>query len=289
MKHGARYKTIHINDYGREQWNKHVQKHNDGRPYALDWYLDIVTKNNWKIVIDTASQNMMPIPFFKKLSIFDTISRPVICQQLGPLFPEKNSDHWIDYLIKNYRFRNYPLHENSQLNHPWHRNRTNLTLDLNKTDLIKHFHKSLRKRLRKCEKTLSTSSPISTNQVLNDFIINMADVITVKPADKLIIKTLLKELDRRNLLLLKSITLEGTTLASGVFIKTDRRIINILGSSTEIGKEKDAMHYLLYHVMDQFAGQDLIFDFEGSDIKGVKDFFMQFNPQVRNYPYIEKK
>ena len=49
------------------------------------------------------------------------------------------------------------------------------------------------------------------------------------------------------------------------------------------GKPVNAMHFLIDSVLQEFQLTDLIFDFEGSDITGVKSFYEKFSPV--NQPY----
>lgn len=58
----------------------------------------------------------------------------------------------------------------------------------------------------------------------------------------------------------------------------------MLSSSSEKGRETDANAYLLYELIREFSNSDLILDFEGSEIPGVKFFFQKFSPQNQPYP-----
>ena len=72
-------------------------------------------------------------------------------------------------------------------------------------------------------------------------------------------------------------------VATIVCIKDQKRIYNLLPSSSDEGKELAAMHYLLNDIISEYANSKLILDFEGSDIKGVKQFYLQFGS--KNQPY----
>jgi hypothetical protein len=45
----------------------------------------------------------------------------------------------------------------------------------------------------------------------------------------------------------------------------------------------EANHFLFDQLIREFAGQDLILDFEGSDLPGVARFYQKFGPQ--NQPF----
>jgi len=52
-----------------------------------------------------------------------------------------------------------------------------------------------------------------------------------------------------------------------------KRIYNLLSVSSAIGKEFQAQSFAINHVIQKYAGEDKILDFEGSDIPGVASFF----------------
>jgi hypothetical protein len=71
--------------------------------------------------------------------------------------------------------------------------------------------------------------------------------------------------------------------AMGLFVKTPDRIINVFGASDQLGRDLYSMHVLLDHLIERHAGKNLHFDFEGSDIPGVADFFKSFGARVEPY------
>jgi hypothetical protein len=56
-----------------------------------------------------------------------------------------------------------------------------------------------------------------------------------------------------------------------------------MNSTTEAGRKMEANHFLLNSILQQFAGSNLIFDFEGSDIPGVKIFYEKFGAVNQRY------
>jgi hypothetical protein len=77
----------------------------------------------------------------------------------------------------------------------------------------------------------------------------------------------------------------GALLAIGLFLKDKRRIYNLVNTTTDEGRLKEANHFLLDEVIREFAGQSLLFDFEGSDIPGVKAFYEKFGGTDQPYFY----
>ena len=76
---------------------------------------------------------------------------------------------------------------------------------------------------------------------------------------------------------------KGNTLAIGLFLKDTSRIYNLMNTTLPEGRDKEANHFLLDNVIREFAGQSLVFDFEGSELPGVKHFYESFG--ANNQPY----
>ena len=98
------------------------------------------------------------------------------------------------------------------------------------------------------------------------------------------LKAIAKQLfDYQQCFLRKVLDRKNNLLAGALFFKDENRIYNILPSSTEEGRKASAMHYLIDSVIQEFAGTPLIFDFEGSDVPGIKAFYQSFG--AVNEPY----
>jgi hypothetical protein len=75
--------------------------------------------------------------------------------------------------------------------------------------------------------------------------------------------------------------------ASTICLFDGRRIYFILSSVTEAGKKNQANHFLVDHIIREFAGKDLVFDFEGSDIPGIAEFYLGFGAVDQPYYFLK--
>lgn len=72
-------------------------------------------------------------------------------------------------------------------------------------------------------------------------------------------------------------------LSSVVLLKDNKRYYNIINVTNEEGRKKEA-NYLLYDsLFKELANQEMLFDFEGSDLVGVQKFYQKFG--ATNQPY----
>ncbi|MES2777677.1 MAG: hypothetical protein V4722_26095 [Bacteroidota bacterium] len=76
---------------------------------------------------------------------------------------------------------------------------------------------------------------------------------------------------------------DGELLASGVFLKDEKRIYNLISATPPNGRIFEANHLLFDRLIQEFAGTGLVLDFEGSDIPGIAHFYRKFG--AINEPY----
>ncbi len=79
----------------------------------------------------------------------------------------------------------------------------------------------------------------------------------------------------------------GELLAASIMLKDGKRIYNMMNTITAGGRKVEANHFLLDSIIKELAGQQLLFDFEGSDLPGVKSFYENFGGT--NQPYFSLK
>jgi hypothetical protein len=72
-------------------------------------------------------------------------------------------------------------------------------------------------------------------------------------------------------------------LATTLLLKDNHRLYNLANSTTDLGRKTEANHFLMDRILNEFAGTNMIFDFEGSDLPGVKTFYQKFG--AINEPY----
>ena len=85
---------------------------------------------------------------------------------------------------------------------------------------------------------------------------------------------------------------DGELLCAALFLKTNGRITFLFSGLNEKGKEKQAMTYMLDQVIQKYAGQQMVFDFEGSDDENLARFYLGFGGnsyQFNRLSAIEKR
>ena len=76
-------------------------------------------------------------------------------------------------------------------------------------------------------------------------------------------------------------------LASVLLLKDEKRLYNIVSCIFPNGKKFLANYFLYDAIINEFSNQNLIFDFEGSDVPGIAYFYEKFTKENEPYPYIK--
>lgn len=79
---------------------------------------------------------------------------------------------------------------------------------------------------------------------------------------------------------------DGKLLARSIFLFDGKRVINILPFTYEAGRPLGAGHFLIDRLIQEFSGQKLTLDFEGSVIPSIARFYAGFGAQAEQYPFI---
>ena len=80
---------------------------------------------------------------------------------------------------------------------------------------------------------------------------------------------------------------KGEILSTALLLFDGKRFYNMMNTTTDKGRKMSSNHYLMNSIIQEFAGQPYIFDFEGSDLPGVKAFYENFGAANEQYFHIK--
>ena len=72
-------------------------------------------------------------------------------------------------------------------------------------------------------------------------------------------------------------------LTSVMMLKDEKRYYTIAMVASEEGKRHEANRFLLTKLIQEFAGQPMLLDFEGSDLPGVAMFYEDYGAVDQTY------
>lgn len=270
----------------KQKWDDCIRRSSNALLYASAFYLDHLAENWHGIVVDDYAA-VMPVPWKRKMGIRYSYHVPFI-QQLGLFTGSDNiaKQKIIDHLFRFVHYGDYyfnftdsgiskqVLHNNYILNlsKPYE----TIAAQYNK-DLLQNLKKSVRENLCYQHETVD-------NAVLLFRELYAARTPHVTGHDYENFLLVCKTLAQDNNAFARKITGENNeVLAVTLLLRDDRRIYNMMNSTPEAGRKTSANHLLFDKIFREFAGNNLLFDFEGSDIAGIKAFYEKFGPV--NQPY----
>ncbi|MEO6814633.1 MAG: GNAT family N-acetyltransferase [Ginsengibacter sp.] len=277
-------------DIDKMKWDVRVAIASNGLIYACSYYLDVMSEN-WDALIMDDYEAVMPLTWNKKFGI-SYLRQPPFTQQLGIFgsanFDKKLTGQFIKKALERYPFIDINLnYANDCIAHST--KKCNLVLSLERHfDLLKtSFRKDLVSKATVAHLIYESSEDFEEairifKQAYSEKLPNLE-----KYHYENLVKLCILLKNKNQIFVRKVNSPEGKLLAMAIFFKDQKRIYYILSSLLPAGRKYDANAFLLYEVIKEFSGQNLIFDFEGSDIPSIKFFFNKFNPAEETYCSIE--
>lgn len=275
----------------KQKWDKCLCASPNGLIYGRTFYLDTMTGRRWDALVLDDYEAVMPLPWNRKWGIH-YLYQPYFTPALGIFQKNKNTcEAFLQAIPKKFRYWDIDLNE---ANCPDSSNqatiRTNYILPLNRPydDLNSDYKRLARRMCRKAlEDGLLITRQVSPAEVIglyrkeygNRHRINDVhyDRLT-KCADKAIKTGNAKTYFAR--------WPNGEIAAFYLVFSDDRFVYSVLGGSTKRGKETGAFYLLTDAALQDHAGTERVFRFEGSDIEGIAFFDAQFGAVRTAYPHL---
>ena len=270
------------------KWDNCIHQ-NNGLIYATTEYLNAMA-DNWNGIIINEYDAVMPLPWRKKLGIKYCYDVPFI-QQLGWLGNNNfiNKEEIIEALFSFCRYGDYSFNYTNigVKNYRGTRQCNNYILDLSVGyDAIQHHYTTdLLSNLKKSGKEIFLYQDGDMEEAISLYkSLYHKRIRHVKENEFKNFHDLCKILAGKNQVIVKKVADKNKeTAAIALLLKYEKRLYNIMNSTTANGRKAAANHFLFDKIINEFAGQKLILDFEGSDIAGIKHFYENFG--ASNQPY----
>ena len=285
------------NQIDKALWDWCIALAPNGNVYAWSWYLDAVHPG-WDALVEIEGGKyvtVMPITKKRKYGI-NYLCQPFFTQQLGlfsvhPITKEKALT-FLRVIPPKYLLVEIRLNEGNPLDQTCkgvclHRNHL---LDLNNDYdmLFSQYHENTKRNLKKSLKyNLQLVKEVPMPIVIELFRANRG--ASVKHWGD-------EEYARLNLLADLAITSRSAfiygvktsdnenVICAALFLLSHQKITFLFSGNNALGKETQAMTFLIDQVIREFAGQKLTFDFEGSDDENLARFYQGFGSVSVSYP-----
>ena len=280
------------NQINRAQWDATIAE--CGNIYAYSWYLDVVHPN-WEALVEDDYQAVMPLTSGKKFGV-NYLYNPYFVQQLGifskqPVTNER-TEAFLNVIPKKFRFCEIRMNENNPFNEgfqgvDYHKN---TLLDLNRSyeEIRANYHQNTKRNLTKAEaNNLQIIDTVIPYHVVALFRDNRGALLDKwGDAEYNVMTHLAQTAQNHRSAFILGVTEKGVgeLLCAAIFMQANQRITFLFSGLKQEGKDKQAMTYLLDHVIQKYANKPLVFDFEGSDDDNLARFYLGFGGDEVKYP-----
>lgn len=283
----VKYKDIDFEKY------ESCFKNSEQRKYsASKEFLDIVTDKKWDLLVYNDYEAVMPVPYHNKFLV-KIVTRPKLCQQLG-VFSIKDSkqlnEQFFEFLNKKYFFlKHYSFNAKNEISKNLQPRKNYY---INKSDfnsVSKNYSPKRRRKISLGYEKIENLNIVSnsdldetTKQFIHKYFKGIDSSKTIWEYISLFqefsskgLMYFLKLYSNNQLINLLALYKDEETVALlGTF--NDPNYVKLNGASVLIDKAiKDNIH--LYN-----------FDFEGSELPSVDEFFRGFGPQKEMYSILWK-
>ena len=271
-------KLVERADINTEKWDRVIAASPLENVFQYSWYLDAVSPK-WAALIADNYETILPVPYTKKMRVKQFIQAPFTREYtiLGNAFDWKNALELLAADFKGIHFRNEAkglVSDGKKRQHQW--------LDL-KSDFKKNYSTNAKRLLKKADGfTFAVADdPKVLLELFKEHVAHKID--TISAADLLSLEQLMKNAlaQKKGELLL--VLQQGNLVAGGFFLLDKTRVTYLKGASTETAKKEGAMYYLIDQALQRYAADFSTFDFGGSDVDKVAEFYHKFGAQDRTY------
>lgn len=267
-----------------QKWNECIAGSSNSLPYAFSWYLDSVGEN-WDALMLGDYETVMPLVWLRKLGI-KCLYQPYYCQQLGVFgknMPKQVQENFLNYATKKFSYININLNPSTKTISEEFKliEKKNLMLNLDKEyNLLKKIysenHSRNIKKAKKAGIVFSEETDLSHFQKFYLENVNRKQE-NFKSKHEKIFRQLTKMLIGNNSgQMFSAIDKGGKLIAASMIIRHQKRLINIINTSSALGKSAGASHFLFDNIIRKNAETETTLDFEGSSVPSIARFYQGF-------------
>lgn len=272
----------------KKKWDECLNNSSGPLIYASSAYLDHMA-DNWDGIVAEDYAFIMPIPWRRKFGVRYCYKVPFI-QQLG-VFGKKVEDDdmksCVELMFKSFKYGDYSFNYRNKFDSGNRRSNYMLSLASNYRSTSFFYSENLKANLSKAAKNLLEYQPGNVDDAINLFRELYTDRIpgiTTHDYDRFYRLCKLKE--SQNNLIVRKISSGNNILSLVLLMKDKFRLYNLIPCTTQNGRNARAGHFLYDSLIKEYSQTGLIFDFEGSDIPGVKHFYKSFGAIEQPYTQI---
>lgn len=278
----------------RVKWDACISGAGNGLVYAYSFYLDMMSKN-WDALIINDYEVVMPLTWNKKYRI-EYLYQPFFTASLG-IFGNHLSANLVKIFLENVpsRFKYWDIYLNHGNLFPvqgfkfYERSNYILSLDKGYATILQSYSQNHVRNFKKAQRQgLYLQKNIEAKKVIALARKQSNAYSPVTDKDFKNFYALFKYLhgiDKANAY--GVFNAAGELMSSCILFFSHNRIYFILAANHPAGRSAGASHFLINEFIKEFAGQQLVLDFEGSDVQNIARFYKGFGATEEKYPGVK--
>jgi len=280
-------------DIDDDKWNACIAGAPNGLIYSYTFYLDAMA-SNWDALIVNDYEAVMPLTWRKKWT-FAYLYQPFLTAQLG-VTGKGISGELVAECLKNipHRFRfidialNYAnvfgLSETPFLL----RNNYVLNLQADYAVLNANYRQHIKRNIKKATAAGSCIDEELPFASIAALATKYTPGVKNHQPEMERFRQLFESLKAQRKAVCRGVySTDKNLLAAAVFLFWNNRAYYILAANNPESKRIGASHLLIDSFIKEHAGQNLLLDFEGSDVRGLAFFYASFGAQEEKYPALK--
>ena len=276
------------------KWDDCIRNSSNGLIYAYSFYLDCMAKN-WEALVLNDYEAVMPLTWNKKYNIY-YLYQPPFTACLGIFGAQVTAETVHDFLkAVPAKFKYWDIYFNPgnffKLPGLNLYERKNYVLNLNNSyeNLQAAYNDNIKRNIKKSGKlNLLINKNMAVAEVIKLSKEQASAFSSIGEIDFIHFEKLYQILYQKEKATTYGVyTKEGQLLATAVFFFSHNRAYYILVGNHPNGKTLGASHTLIDAFIKDHAGENLLLDFEGSDISSLAFFYSSFGAVEEKYSAVK--
>lgn len=274
-----------------DKWDQCIGLSSNGLIYAYSFYLDCMA-DNWDALVLDDYEAVMPLPWRKKFGFY-YLYQPSFTAQLGVFGNNITAfvvNKFLNAIPPKFKLWEFSLNHGNAFHLEEYNlsGRVNYVLSLDQS--YETLYKNLRENIRRnIKKSVQYGCHVKIDIDIDD-IVELArqqpNAVSENDFEKF--KELYPLLKKKSAVKTYGVfSNKNELLASCIFTFSHNRAYYILVGNHPNGRTLGASHALIDAFIKDQAGQNLLLDFEGSDIRNLAFFYSSFGAIEENYAAIK--
>jgi len=280
-------------EINKAKWDNCIKNSSNGLIYGYSFYLDAMSKH-WDGLVMNDYEAVMPLTWNRKYGIY-YLYQPFFTASLGVFGNNLSAGVVKDFLESvpsQFKYWDIYLNKDNLFQIPPFKlyQRTNYTLSLDNPYKViaSRFSEN---HLRNIKRAVKAGCTVQKNIPVKDVIAlakkQSETYASISNTDYKNFEKLFEYLFSKNKAVTYAVYTGKELMSAAVYLFSHNRAYYILAGNHPKSKTIGASHFLINAFIEEHAGEDLILDFEGSDIKSLANFYSKFGATEEKYAAIK--